>query len=88
VRAWSSSERVAHRARPPAPSAARGLGREALLGGDAFEMRDQRPGSTRRRSKRWQRDSNVTGTLRISVVANTNLAWRRFERSSSALNAW
>jgi len=23
---------------------------------------------------RWQRDSTVTGTLRISVVANTNLA--------------
>ncbi|CKX70250.1 Uncharacterised protein [Mycobacterium tuberculosis] len=30
--------------------------------------------STRLRSKRWQRDSTVTGTLRISVVANTNLA--------------
>src|SRR5436190_2238172 len=29
--------------------------------------------STRRRSKRWQRDSTVIGTLRISVVANTNL---------------
>ena len=27
----------------------------------------------RRRSKRWQRDSTVTGTLRISVVAKTNL---------------
>ncbi len=33
--------------------------------------------STRRRSKRWQRDSTVTGTLRISVVANTNLACSR-----------
>ncbi len=30
--------------------------------------------SMRRRSKRWQRDRIVTGTLRISVVANTNLA--------------
>ncbi len=27
---------------------------------------------TRFRSKRWQRDSTVTGTLRISVVANRN----------------
>ena len=30
--------------------------------------------STRRRSKRWQRDKTVTGTLRISVVAKMNLA--------------
>ena len=30
--------------------------------------------STRRRSNRWQRDRIVTGTLRISVVANTNFA--------------
>jgi hypothetical protein len=29
-------------------------------------------GSTRRRSKRWQRDRTVTGTLRISVVAKMN----------------
>ena len=31
-------------------------------------------GSTRRRSKRWQRERMVTGTLRISVVAKMNLA--------------
>ena len=36
--------------------------------------RTSRSPSTRRRSKRWQRDSTVIGTLRISVVANTNLA--------------
>jgi len=29
-------------------------------------------GSIRRRSNRWQRDSTVTGTLRISVVAKMN----------------
>ena len=28
--------------------------------------------SIRRRSKRWQRDRTVTGTLRISVVAKMN----------------
>ena len=33
---------------------------------------DSSVSETRRRSKRWQRDSTVTGTLRISVVANTN----------------
>ncbi len=32
-------------------------------------------GSTRLRSKRWQRERIVTGTLRISVVAKMNLAW-------------
>ena len=30
--------------------------------------------SIRRRSKRWQRDRMVTGTLRISVVAKMNFA--------------
>jgi hypothetical protein len=30
------------------------------------------PASMRRRSKRWQRDSTVIGTLRISVVAKMN----------------
>ena len=33
-----------------------------------------RSASTRRRSKRWQRDSTVIGTLRISVVAKMNFA--------------
>ncbi len=31
--------------------------------------------STRRRSKRWQRDSTVSGTLRTSVVAKMNFTW-------------
>ena len=46
-------------------------------------------GSTRRRSKRWQRDRMVTGTLRISVVAKMNLACGGGSSSvlSSALNA-
>ncbi len=43
----------------------------------------------RRRSKRWQRDSTVTGTLRISVVANRNFTCAGGSSSvlSSALNA-
>ena len=43
----------------------------------------------RRRSKRWQRDSTVTGTLRISVVANTNFTCGGGSSSvfSNALNA-
>ena len=46
--------------------------------------------STRRRSNRWQRDRIVTGTLRISVVANTNLAWGGGSSSvfRKALNAF
>ena len=32
-------------------------------------------GSIRRRSKRWQRERTVTGTLRISVVAKMNFTW-------------
>ena len=45
--------------------------------------------STRRRSKRWQRDSTVIGTLRISVVAKMNLACGGGSSSvfSSALKA-
>ena len=46
-------------------------------------------GSIRRRSKRWQRESTVTGTLRISVVARMNLVCPRGSSSvfRSALNA-
>jgi hypothetical protein len=46
--------------------------------------------SMRRRSKRWQRDRIVTGTLRISVVAKTNLAWGGGSSSvfRKALNAF
>ena len=36
-----------------------------------------RPASTRRRSKRWQRERMVIGTLRISVVAKDELGVRR-----------
>ena len=45
--------------------------------------------STRRRSKRWQRDSTVTGTLRTSVVAKMNFTCRGGSSSvlRSALNA-
>lgn len=44
---------------------------------------------TRRRSKRWQRESTVIGTLRISVVANTNFTCGGGSSKvfSSALNA-
>ena len=71
----------------PAPRARR---RCFSLRGDAGEMR--RPASsasTRRRSKRWQRDSTVTGTLRISVVAKMNLTCGGGSSSvfSSALKA-
>ena len=46
-------------------------------------------GSIRRRSNRWQRDSTVTGTLRISVVAKMNFTCAGGSSSvfSSALNA-
>ncbi len=46
-------------------------------------------GSIRRRSKRWQRDSTVTGTLRISVVAKMNFTCAGGSSSvfRSALNA-
>ena len=44
---------------------------------------------TRRRSKRWQRDSTVTGTLRSSVVAKMKVTWLGGSSSvlSSALKA-
>ena len=43
----------------------------------------------RRRSKRWQRDRTVTGTLRISVVAKMNFTCGGGSSSvfSSALKA-
>ena len=44
----------------------------------------------RRRSKRWQRDSTVIGTLRISVVAKMNFTCSGGSSSvfSSPLKAW
>ena len=52
-------------------------------------MLHQHAASMRLRSKRWQRDSTVTGTLRISVVAKMNLACGGGSSNvlSSALNA-
>ena len=46
-------------------------------------------GSIRRRSNRWQRESTVTGTCRISVVAKMNFTWAGGSSSvfKSALNA-
>ena len=46
-------------------------------------------GSMRRRSNRWQRESTVTGTLRISVVAKMNFTCAGGSSSvlSSALKA-
>ena len=76
--AWSSSESASR----TEPSAARAI--SASASGSAVTPSLARmpsrwatstPASTRRRSNRWQRDSTVTGTLPISVVANTNLAW-------------
>ena len=51
---------------PPARPRPRRSGRNSAASASA---------STRRRSKRWQRDSTVTGTLRISVVAKMNFTW-------------
>ena len=74
--AWSSSDSASR----TEPSAARAISASAL----GFDVRPSRcrrlpakcstssPVSMRRRSKRWQRDSTVTGTLRISVVAKMN----------------
>ena len=65
-------------------------GRDLLLLGDAAEQAGQLgDAGSRRRSKRWQRERTVTGTLRISVVAKTNFTCGGGSSSvfSSALNA-
>ena len=75
--AWSSSESESR----AEPSAARAIIAKAS-GSIVTPSRPQIPprwptsseASIRRRSKRWHRDRIVTGTLRISVVAKTNLA--------------
>src|SRR3546814_20904297 len=48
------------------------------------------PAEMRRRSKRWQRESTVTGTLFTSVVAKRHLTWAGVSSSvfRSALNAF
>ena len=90
--AWSSSERLSR----TEPSAARAISASAAssistLSFAAMPARclTSTAVSTRRRSKRWQRDRTVTGTLPISVVAKMNLACGGGSSSvfSSALNA-
>ncbi len=90
--AWSSSDKPSR----TEPSAARAIMVERRrchlhrLGlGDAGEVPVSSASGMRRRSKRWQRDSTVTGTLRISVVAKTNLTCGGGSSSvfSSALKA-
>ena len=90
--AWSSSDRPSR----TDPSAARAI-RPSAAGSTAtaswVAMRAKCAASsamrTRRRSNRWQRDSTVTGTLRSSVVANTNFTCGGGSSSvfSSALKA-
>ena len=73
--AWSSSDKASR----TDPSAARAITCKAS-GAASIASRVQMLArwvantslSTRRRSKRWQRDRMVTGTLRISVVAKMN----------------
>ena len=72
--AWSSSE-VASRAEPSAARAMSASASSEASAPSAAAIRASSAiiasGSIRRRSKRWQRDSTVTGTFRISVVAKT-----------------
>jgi hypothetical protein len=53
------------------------------------EMIGQQRGGMRRKSKRWQRESTVTGSLSTSVVANRNFTCAGGSSSvlSKALNA-
>ena len=55
----------------------------------ASRWRTSNPASTRRKSKRWQRDTTVRGSLRTSVVAKMNLTCGGGSSSSfnSALKA-
>ena len=90
--AWSSNDNPSR----TDPSAARAI-RSSALGATATPscaaMRPNMPvisaTDTRRRSNRWQRDSTVTGTLRISVVAKMNFTCGGGSSSvfSSALKA-
>ena len=68
-RAPSRRRRARSARAPPAPPARPRPRRSAR------NMPASASASTRRRSKRWQRDSTVTGTLRISVVAKMNFTW-------------
>jgi len=75
--AWSSRD-WASRTEPSAARAIRISPSSSTSAPSAWQMALRflisTSGSTRRRSKRWQRDRMVTGTLRISVVAKMNLA--------------
>ncbi len=90
--AWSSSDSPSR----AEPSAARAISRMAAgatatpsSAATRSKWRISVSESMRRRSKRWQRDSTVTGSLRISVVANTNFTCSGGSSSvfSNALNA-
>ena len=74
--AWSNSE-VASRAEPSAARVINAKASAATCAPSVLAIFSNRAiitsGSIRRRSNRWQRDSTVTGTLRISVVAKMNL---------------
>ena len=73
--AWSSSDSPS-RAEPSAARAIRfsASGETSTPSARAMRAKWAESSATemRRRSKRWQRDSTVTGTLRISVVAKMN----------------
>ena len=90
--AWSSSDSPSR----TEPSAARAIsasasGEISTFSSSAILPKCSTSVSLRhaRRSKRWQRDSTVTGTLRISVVAKTNFTCGGGSSSvfSSALKA-
>ena len=90
--AWSSSD-CASRTEPSAArvisASASGATAAPSRAASAARWPSIASGSIRRRSKRWQRDSTVTGTLRISVVAKMNLTCAGGSSSvfRSALNA-
>ncbi len=90
--AWSSSDSPS-RTEPSAARATASSASGATATPSAFAMRAKCAASsatpTRRRSKRWQRLSTVTGTLRNSVVAKTKVTCGGGSSSvlSSALNA-
>ena len=90
--AWSSSERPS-RAEPSAARATRSSAAGSVAAPSVAATRPNRAASSatamRRRSKRWQRDRTVTGTLRISVVAKMNFTCGGGSSSvlSSALKA-
>ena len=90
--AWSS-RLVPSRADPSAARVMSASASSVICAPSAPAIRRSRAiitsGSIRRRSKRWQRDRTVTGTLRISVVAKMNFTCGGGSSSvfSSALNA-